>query len=87
MSNFTDALYISKKYKDSIMVQIKDIIVNNGMTLIESESENELIVDTQEISEVSGILNDQLNIPEKVKETLLDIYSTKKGTFIRLKFN
>ena len=87
MSNFTDALYISKKYKDSIMAQIKDIIMTNGMKLLDSENANELIIDTQEISEVSNILDNHLDIPEKVKETLIDVYSTKKGTFIRLKFN
>ena len=54
---------------------------------MDSENENELIIDTQEISEVSNILDNHLDIPEKVKETLIDVYSTKKGTFIRLKFN
>jgi ATP phosphoribosyltransferase len=80
------ALVECKKYKDNIMDMIISLLTDNGYEIRQSENNGELLVKTNNLSQINNIIANELDVPDNVKDVLIDTYQTCRGIYIRIKF-
>lgn len=85
-SQIISTLVECRQYKDSIMTKIINLLAKHKIESTPNDTNSEIYVNSKNLSEINSIINDELDIPSNVIDVLIDVYQTKKGIYIRLKF-
>lgn len=75
-----------RKYKDTIMSDIKSLLSENNFDIQTNENDSELHVLSKNLSQINEIIKNNLNVPDCIKNIMIDTYQTQEGIYIRLKF-
>ena len=75
-----------RKYKDTIMSDIKSLLSENNFDIQTNENDSELHVLSKNLSQINEIIKNNLNVPDCIKNIMIDTYQTQEGIHIRLKF-
>jgi len=75
-----------KKYTNKIMSMISNLLESHGYEVNAAKSNNELVVQTPNLTKINDIIFNELDVPFTVKTTVIDTYETQSKVYIRLKF-
>lgn len=75
-----------KTYKDDIIPRIISLLESNGYNAHADKNHNEILVDADNLSKINNLIQKELDIPEDIKDIIIDTHRTKDGIYIRLKF-